>query len=81
LVELVAQAMAEAAEVKLRKAEGDYSPDEGVARYPAFEVSAPLKNSVAPVRTFEGGVTEQARLVSLGVDAVPLRPDTVAVAP
>lgn len=37
LVEAVAQAMQEAAEVNLRKAEGDYSPDPGVARYPVFE--------------------------------------------
>jgi len=38
LIEAVARAMEEAAEVNLRRAEGDYSPDAGAARYPAFEV-------------------------------------------
>jgi integrase len=37
LIEAVARAMDEAAAVNLRKAEGDYSPDTGAARYPALD--------------------------------------------
>jgi len=38
LIEAVARAMEEAAEVNLRRAEGYYAPDAGAARYPAFAV-------------------------------------------
>lgn len=53
LIGVVAKAMQEAAEVNLRKAEGDYSPDLGAARYPAFAPPvADAPTPAAPAMTF-----------------------------
>ncbi|MBE2278476.1 MAG: hypothetical protein IAE87_19535 [Rhodobacteraceae bacterium] len=53
LISAVAKAMQEAAGVNLRRAEGDYSPDEGAVRYPAFAPPAPKAPVPAtPAMTF-----------------------------
>lgn len=52
LVAAVADAMDDAAKVNLRKAEGDYSPDTGAARYPAFDVPPKVAPPAPPVLSF-----------------------------
>lgn len=51
LIVAVSKAMDEAAQVNLRRAEGDYGPDEGEHRYPAF---APPSQAQRPTSTAAG---------------------------
>ena len=89
LLQMVAQALNEAAIVNMAKADGDYSDDGGTNRYPSLE-SAPQRRvwqagdvrtdhsgSKLPSLTFGSVIEEQVRLRSLGKDALPLRDATV----
>lgn len=80
LIAAVAGAMQDAAQVNLRKAEGDYSPDAGAARYPALQVPhRGTSGSAANGRwTFARAIDDNVKRRGMGRDAVPLRPATVA---
>lgn len=79
LLVLVADALDDAATVNLRKAEGDYSPDTGAAKYPALERTSPSASQSkkrlsiaegvadAGLWTFEDVITEQERLTGMGL--------------
>ena len=84
LLELIADGLTEAALVSLRRAQGDYSPDTGAAKYPEIELpkkgsepsqAIPSSSRNNPL-TFTTVIDEEVRRRSLGRDAVPMRAAT-----
>lgn len=77
----VAVALDEVAKLLERRALGDYSPDEYVKRFPAFERPAPFPKEVRPSRkgiTFDEIISAEAkhREIGLGAKAKPFPPAT-----
>lgn len=86
LLEIIADALDEAAETNLRKAVGDYSDSSAENRYPTFTPAAPTVATASQAHqppsarkrlTFSDVIDEQVRRRSLGKDAVPLREASV----
>lgn len=89
LLEIIASALDEAAQINLRKAEGDYSVGSASIKYPEFSSPSPTTHLSVPAPhrpqqdtglkrpTFTAVIDEQVRQRSLGKDAVPLREGTV----
>src|SRR5690606_37561643 len=89
LLEIIAGALDEAAQINLRKAEGDYSVESEVIKYPIFSPPSSTTHRPVPAShrpqqdaglkrlTFTAVIDEQVRQRSLGKDAVPLREGTV----
>ena len=82
LLELVVGSLDDAAMVTLRRAEGDYSPDTGAAKYPPLEVvrpktSSPASDQTTDELTFDSVIDTQVSNKAAGKDAAPLREATV----
>ncbi|MGV1917096.1 hypothetical protein [Rhizobium sp. 22-785-1] len=82
LLELVVDSLDDAAMVTLRRAEGDYSPDTGAAKYPPLEVvrpktSSPAGDQTTDELTFDSVIDTQVSNKAAGKDAAPMRDATV----
>ncbi|MGY6705660.1 hypothetical protein [Roseinatronobacter sp.] len=78
LLQNVAHALNEAAEVNLRKAMGDYSNPTGSGRYPKFEApkSDKVQRDLSKAVTFENAIDQEVKRRAAGRDAKSLPKDT-----
>jgi len=75
---LVADAMTDAAQVNLAKAQGDYSNSGETNRYPTFvpaKAAKPVVEESTGV-TFDAVIDRQVKLGHAGQDGTPMRPTT-----